>query len=258
MKKLAALNLRVIGQGGGMYSTIAQGCSTSSYLVEVFYKLRVLRILLDLGYGTLGSALKMGIDPTLIDIVCLSHFHIDHAADLMIFIHAREKLAWKCKKRLKKLLVYGPDGTEDIFWSSAPLLGDSDFDPDIKFLEGPRKYRKIETIEVYHSSNIQSLATIFRGGYRKIVYTGDLRDDPKNFEALSGRARKADLLITEATGVSDWHLGLEGAIRLYNACKAKYMVLGHVRSDYMSTVQEACRSSNGLFFQALDGATIKI
>ena len=257
MKRVADVKLRVIGQGGGVYSTIAHGCSMTSYLLEIFNNRRLLKILLDTGYGTLGNALKMGIDPTQIDIISLSHFHIDHAADLAPFIHARERLAMKQGKTLGKLLVYGPVGTEDLFWGQEPLFGDRDFDPDIKFLEGQQKYGKIETVEVYHSDNIQSLATIFRGGYRKIVYTGDLRNDPRNFAALSGCARKADLLITEAAEVSNWHFDIEAAIRLYHACEAGYMVLGHGRPHYMPVVREACESSNGLFFQALDGATIK-
>jgi len=45
-------------------------------------------ILLDLGAGTLRALLNVGLDFTRLDIIGLSHFHIDHVGDLAPFLFA--------------------------------------------------------------------------------------------------------------------------------------------------------------------------
>jgi len=67
------------------------------------------RVLLDCGEGTQKQLLKIGVHPSKIDIILITHWHADHSIGLVPLIQSME-----LDSRQKELLVIGPKGTRQI------------------------------------------------------------------------------------------------------------------------------------------------
>ena len=72
------MRLTVVGCSGSFPGPDSPACC---YLLEAHHEGRLLRVLLDLGNGALGS-LQRYVDPLMVDAVVLSHLHADHCFDL--------------------------------------------------------------------------------------------------------------------------------------------------------------------------------
>jgi ribonuclease BN (tRNA processing enzyme) len=64
-------------------------------------------ILLDAGPGTMGQLLKLGVHINDIDMILLSHFHLDHCAEIAPFLFAIKYSGFKRKKRLTLVGGFG-------------------------------------------------------------------------------------------------------------------------------------------------------
>jgi len=84
--------------------------AASSYLVQADdADGRTWSALLDLGNGALGALQRWG-DPTVLDVVALSHLHADHVADMAVLgVYRRYRPAGA----LPPVPVHGPEGTAD-------------------------------------------------------------------------------------------------------------------------------------------------
>ena len=259
------MEIWVIGSGGALYSTLDRQSGSCFLLILIVGGKKIL-VLLDAGYGTLAKAIKMGVDISNIDAIFISHLHMDHDADLAAFIHCRylfakkEALARKKQPQLKKLWVYGPDGVKDAFEGALGLLGDPDFKPgsnDIDFFQGPDDWGLVQTVEVIHGSE-KALAFVCSDDSGQLIYTGDINDDMRNDKALSVVANDP-VIITDATGFGDlFHRGVTEVLRLGRICKARKMFLVHTRLDFIKTVEEWCRLSNGWCVRAVDELILRI
>jgi ribonuclease BN (tRNA processing enzyme) len=94
-----SLEVVVFGSGGPR----AFGRAGSSYIVLVDGKPR---ILLDAGPGAFVRIGELHVDLQQVDIVLLTHLHIDHSADLAAFFNARALVS----DGPIKYRVFGPDG----------------------------------------------------------------------------------------------------------------------------------------------------
>jgi ribonuclease BN (tRNA processing enzyme) len=94
-----SLDVQVIGSGGPR----AFGRAGSSYIVLVD---GTPRILLDAGPGAFVRIGELNIDLQHVDIVLLTHLHIDHSGDLGAFLNARALTS----DGPVKYRVFGPDG----------------------------------------------------------------------------------------------------------------------------------------------------
>lgn len=93
--------LQVLGSGG---PELDDGRSSSGYLVWHEGKARVL---VDLGGGSLARFEQAGADLTDLEVVLISHFHVDHSGDLAALV----KASWFTQRR-RDLPLYGPSGNE--------------------------------------------------------------------------------------------------------------------------------------------------
>ena len=94
-----SLEVVVLGSGGPR----AFGRAGSSYIVLIDGKPR---ILLDAGPGAFVRIGELNIDLGQVDIVLLTHLHIDHSGDLAAFFNARALTS----DGPIKYRVFGPDG----------------------------------------------------------------------------------------------------------------------------------------------------
>src|SRR6202790_185822 len=94
-----SLEVVVLGSGGPR----AVGRAGSSYIVRIDGKPR---ILLDAGPGAFVRIGELNIDLAQVDIVLLTHLHIDHSGDLAAFFNARALTS----DGPIKYRVFGPDG----------------------------------------------------------------------------------------------------------------------------------------------------
>ena len=79
------------------------------------------RYLIDVGFGTLAALTRMGIHPTSIHTVFLTHFHPDHIADLIPLLFTRNYTA---DVFVKKLSIYGPVGLSEFINQMTSAYGE--------------------------------------------------------------------------------------------------------------------------------------
>ena len=201
----------------------------------------------------------------------MSHLHVDHCYDLPLVAHARFRL-WASKNKLmpagqesplEPLIIYCPKGYEEIFWDLAKQFGDTEFTkerhPETIFCPGVQNTEAISTALVTHADNLQCLAIVLRIAGKVIVYTGDMTNDAANDQVIAGLAKDPDALIGEASDSDNrFHRSIEDAIRLFVLCGANILIVCHVHSGYMQTVQEVCVGSGGLYVMAEDAVAITI
>ena len=150
-----ALELLVLGSGGPR----SFGRACTSYLVLVD---GTPRILVDAGPGAFLEVGKLGIDLARVDIVLLTHLHIDHSGDIPgIFLEraltADEPIRFK---------VFGPKGG-NLFPSTTQFL---------KLLFGPGgAYEYERTFGVDETIDGKDLLTTLDSSESEIVAEGDLR-----------------------------------------------------------------------------------
>lgn len=93
--------LQVLGSGG---PELNDGRASSGYLIWHNGKARVL---IDMGSGSLLRFEQSGADLSDLDVILMSHFHVDHANDLPALLKASYFTS-----RKKDLMLYGPTGNQ--------------------------------------------------------------------------------------------------------------------------------------------------
>lgn len=248
---------RALGTGTIAFSP-ARSCS--GYFVEA----GDVRLLLDCGSGITRRLAELDIGWQGITHIALTHFHIDHHADLptLLFAYRYGMLP----ARSTPLEIIGPVGTKELCdrlaaaygpWVSAP-----DFPQTIHELE-PGAYHDLGGVgltafKVPHTA--ESVAySITRGG-RRIVYTGDTGVSPE----LGVWARSCDLLVAEcslpeAMAIPE-HLTPEQAGELGRTAQPRMLALTHFYPPVEEVDIEAAvrRSYTGPLTLAHDGWVTEI
>jgi ribonuclease BN (tRNA processing enzyme) len=187
----SGMTVRILGSGTCVPDLNRYPCS-----VLVGYQ--GVNILLDAGPGIMGQVLKAGIGLDEIDVICLTHFHLDHCADLAPMLFASKYPQFT---RTKKLLLVGGPGLEEWFSGVSRAFGNT-----IEMPEG-----MLELVELTGSGalDLSGIPTTYMQmahkpeslGYRltdstgfSFVYSGDT-DVTDNLPVL---ARGADVLICES------------------------------------------------------------
>jgi len=158
------------------------------------------RLLLDCGSGVVHRMAERGLDWWNITHVALTHFHIDHHADLPSLL-----FAWRyarIPRREAPVEIIGPPGTAALLARLAEAHG-----PWVTAPEFPVVVRELppgealglgdgvalEARKVPHTE--ESVAYSIGRGSRRIVYTGDTGVDP----TLGGWAAGCDVLLCECS-----------------------------------------------------------
>ncbi len=163
-----------------------------------FLKILNTEIIIDFGPGTMHQLLKAKIDYKTIDVVCLTHFHPDHASELHSFIQA---LNWTPNfKRKKDLILIGPVGFKNFFKNTinSNPLSDS-YKIKIKEIRNYLAFNgfKVKCVKTIH--NQESIGYKFIEKTKSIVITGDCDYDLN----LIKFSKNSNLLLTECSFPND-------------------------------------------------------
>jgi len=181
--------LKILGTGTSQVSK--ERVSTSNY-IEVGNK----KILLDCGCGTLVRMSQADISFKDIDIVFISHFHIDHISDLFALLWA---LKYPHLGRNKDLQLIGPKGFEEFYNKDIkPIVFSKPFklfNIKIQEIENEMKIDdfKVNVINTAHTD--ESIAFKFIENEKILVIGGDMGYD----ENIIDFSKDVDVLILECS-----------------------------------------------------------
>ncbi|MDI9610982.1 MAG: MBL fold metallo-hydrolase [Archaeoglobales archaeon] len=205
----------------------------SSILVESDSK-----ILFDIGCGALLRLEELGIQPTEIEAVCITHNHLDHNGDLINLLKTR----WLMDGDI--IEIYGPKGTKNFLESMLNAY---------PYLRGKLKFFvcEDETFEI-GGLEVNTLATIHTIESRAyildnaITISGDTRAFPELF------ALDCDVVIHELSlpfgSKADFHTTPENLKECLGSCKAEKLYLTHL---YPMTLAQKDRILEFLEFNAV-------
>jgi ribonuclease BN (tRNA processing enzyme) len=190
MKKLITT---ILGSGTCVPSLERSSCS-------VLLKGESTHLLVDAGPGTMGQLIKLGVHINDIDMILLSHFHLDHCAELAPFLFATKYPGFNRKKPLT--LVGGTglaalleqlnrayDHTLDLPENMLQVMElDESGSADLGFEE-----IRLDYTAVKHKPESRAFRFTDQTGF-STVYSGDTDECPQ----LVDLARGADLLICES------------------------------------------------------------
>lgn len=236
----------MLGSGGPS----AAGRAASSYLVFID---GIARILVDVGPGAFVRMGEMDIDPTALDLVLLTHLHIDHAGDVPGFVKSRDLSS----NQPLTFHFYGPeDGGEypstsefiDRLFADEAAFGylakfrnqlqliatdlPSQADAPVHevFREGDLR---ITSIAVDHD-DVPALAFRIEHAGRALVFSGDLASKNDNLARL---AKGADLLVYDTSVLDppgspehlyDLHTAPHRIGEVANEAGVKSLLLSHI------------------------------
>ena len=198
--------LQVLGSGG---PEIDDGRASTGYLI---WREGKARILIDMGGGSLLRFEQSGAKLNDLDVILLSHLHVDHSADLPYLIKASF-----FTNRDRDLPIYGPTGNQ-VMPATTEFVRDM-FGPQGAFrylsayLDGSESYRliahdvvatgkaqqtvlathdyRITAVPVHHGP-IPALAYRVELAGHSIVFSGDMNNDNHTLASL---ATGADILV---------------------------------------------------------------
>lgn len=237
--------LQVLGSGG---PEINDGRASSGYLIWHNGKAR---ILIDMGAGSLFHFEQSGASLNDLDVILMSHFHVDHSNDLPALIKASFFTA-----RNRDLLLYGPGGNR--LMPSATKFVRTLFGKNGAFkylnsyLDGSERYQllaynvdtniknkkevianssyRITALPVHHGP-IPSLAWSVEIEGKKLVFSGDMNNDNHTLFSL---AKNAALFVAhhavpeEAKGIArNLHMPPSEIGKIAAKAKVKQLLLSH-------------------------------
>lgn len=149
------------------------------------------KILIDPGPGAVNRITAAGIDPFDIDLVAISHFHLDHISDLLYYLFAYKNCSRSPKHDLN---IIGPIGFGDFFQRMS--------EPFAEWIDSAGKYA-INVLELGGEpvilDNISITSLPMNHGANSMAYRFD-REDGKSF-LYSGDTAFCDNLVTLCKGV---------------------------------------------------------
>lgn len=221
----------------------------SCYLLEVGDR----RILLDIGHTSLARLVDLGIDLQKIDTVFISHFHTDHFADFLPFVHSRwfDDLSRPGQKQ-SPLTVIGPESIKKRFSNLRKVFWvEPNEHYDIDFLEGERKLTigdiKIELFEVKHVEWFQSLGIKITYQGKTFVYTGDI-GSRHSLGALTKKVKNADLLLIESGYLKPVpnHFSIDQVIDVSSRAKVKKTIATHINQRRIPLFKEKVKNQSNV------------
>lgn len=247
----AGLSLLVLGSGGPG----ATGRAGAGYIVSLDGEPR---ILMDAGPGTFVRAGEAGVDLGQVDIVLLTHLHVDHAGELPGLIKAR----LVSERRDLDFKIFGPPGSPGgdgaarfpsttqfvdlLFGPRGAFTYLSDFAGhmtlharNVERSEQPQVLLKdgALTISAITGHHGDAPSVIYRIDYRgrSITFSGDI--DAAGHAALTRLARNTDVLVFDAVVLDPpgsppvlytLHTAPRDIGRIARAAAAKNLLLSHL------------------------------
>jgi ribonuclease BN (tRNA processing enzyme) len=203
--------------------------NSSSYLVVTERQ----KTLVDIGPSVVRRLLEFGYTTNDIDLIVLTHFHVDHTADLSTFLFASN---YSMEPRIKPLTIIGGPGIHNFYRSLLKAyrwLIPKTYELTIRnILKNVLQVADIlvKTVTVNH--NRESIAVSIEEG-KRAVFSGDT-DYSKNLVKL---ASGADLLITECSFPETklkGHMNLKMLEKVVREAQPKKVILSHLYPEWDS------------------------
>jgi ribonuclease BN (tRNA processing enzyme) len=217
------LRLTVLGSGTIVPSLRRQ---PSGYLVEGSGA----KVLLDCGSGTLRRLLQAGTHPDDVDLILISHIHLDHTSELPLLLFSAR---YAPAPRRRPLRLAGSSGFVEHFRGLESLYGEglaaAGYERAVETLQegGAARAGGIE-IRCAPARHIpSSLAFRLQEGGASLVYTGDT----EYCRSVVDLARGCDLLLCECSfpdgSPAKLHLTASDAGRIAAEAGARRLLLTH-------------------------------
>jgi ribonuclease Z len=192
--------------------------------------------LLDCGAPVSTLLYRYGLDPLDVEAVFVSHWHMDHIANLGLFLSQSRLL-----KRSSPLAIYGPRGTRGkvrrLLSDSFLLHDELGYDLNITNIECNETYKEALIRVIYFKtqhlerpklktqfgSKAQSCGMVIEGPGWRIVYSGDLRSP----QELSPYIEGCNLLIHEMA-----HVPPEEVADFVAAAKVPHLLATHIGPEF--------------------------
>lgn len=186
------MTINILGSGTCVPSLARRACAA-------LIRWRGCQVLLDAGPGTICQLLKLGVSIDEIDLICLSHFHLDHCAEIAPFLFASKYPEFN---RDRPLTLAGGPGLSDWFERLSLAFNRSIDMPAGSFRLAELSGRGAFPFERFTVSHAPMAHKPESMGYRftddtgfTLVYSGDT-DVTGNLVWLAGQA---DIFICEAS-----------------------------------------------------------
>jgi len=202
----------------------------------------ILNFLIDCGASSLVAMKSQKIDRNAIDLILITHFHLDHFGGIPFFILDAQLIA----KRTRPLIIAGPSGLNEWFnrLFAATFPGERKLSFDLKLQEldiGSRNQitgLQVTPFHVKHDDKVGPCCAYRIELDGKIIcYSGDTEWTDVLLEA----ARDADLFICECymfDKVVRTHLSLSTLVEKLPTIGAKRVILTHMSDDMLSRAAE--------------------
>ena len=228
---MAEVSVRFLGSGdafgsGGRFQTC------------IYVSFEATHLLIDFGASSLVAMKRFGVDPSLIDIILLSHLHGDHFGGLPFFIMDAQFVS----RRRKPLVVAGPPGLEARAFEAMEVLypGSSQTKREfaLKFVELSEEAAitvdplVVTPYSVVHPSGAPAYALRVVCGDKIIAYSGDTGWT----DALIRSANGADLFVCECFSlekVGGYHIDYQTLMYHRTELECRKLILTHMNDEML-------------------------
>ena len=218
---------------GNWSSHIKAGVKNTSILIDN-------KTVADFGPHTLEAMLEKGIDPSSVDLVLITHLHLDHYLGLIEFLWYRGS-----RKLKNTVTVMGPPGIRETTESMLKLVNTPEnggYELNVEFVESG-KHDFVSTFKGNHTIPDNVYRLDFRDS--SLVYTGDTAYTENVVKA----AEDVDLLIHEMTyndqnaeRAAYWkHSTCSSTLRVFAESKAKRLAPTHLTDESLEFLQAQAR-----------------
>ena len=222
MSRMEEVELVFLGTGGARFSTITQKRHTGGIRF-----IRPLNLQLDPGPGAIVYSNILGLDPSRVEVVAVSHCHPDHYSDAQVFVEAMSQGGTR-----KRGIFIGPKsvvtGTED-FDSCLTKYHRKLISQLVEMQPGAEIQIKSDRISATHAYHSDPDSIGFRFSFETgdIGYTSDTEFQADVPEQYSG-VRLLILCVLRPNG-STWpgHLSTDDAIQIIQKVSPEMCVLTH-------------------------------
>lgn len=241
------MRVRILGTGTTVPS-LERG--SSSCLVTIGRT----NVLIDIGPSVVRRLLEEGFTVNDIDVVILTHFHVDHTADLATFLFTAN---YGIPPRARPLFIAGGRGIERFLKRLAaafPWIQPKGYELTIQALtRGSSTIDGLRLDAAPMNHNRESIAVRLREGDRSITLSGDT-DYSRNLERL---AASTELLIVECSFPDRkvvGHLNLETLQRIVTKAKPKKVLITHLFPEW----EEFRSPLPSPYLMAVDGLELEV